>query len=201
MTKREREAATKFLALMRKPSPPPRDSDYAKATERWLEQGYRDAPGASRGTVLPAAIVQAEGSAREHAVGNAPTAPVQFDEPRNGEFAAPVPDDLIAPGSKRHVLTKGGGIVRLYSRSTFDDAVLLIEETKADAFYPRDPNLTIAGHPATVSWSLFENGDWTTTVAATTGAGFVTSPSRRSSMAQSGGDSFGSPRESSRMRP
>ena len=60
--------------------------------------------------------------------------------------------------------------MRLYPRSTFDGAVLLVEETEADAFFPREPNLTIAGHPATVSWSLFENGVWTTTVAGYDGS-------------------------------
>ena len=165
MTKRERRAATKFLARMRKPAPPPVDSPYAKATERWRKQGYRDAPGAPRGTALLATIEQTERSAREDGVpGNAPTQ-AQFDEHMGGEFIAPVPDELIAPGSKAHVLAEAGGVVRLYSRSAFDGAVLLVEETEADAFFPRDPNLTIAGHPATVSWSLFENGVWTTTVA------------------------------------
>ena len=150
---------------MRKPAPPPVDSSYAKATERWRKQGYRDAPGAPRGTALLATIEQAKRSAREDGVpGNAPTQ-AQFDEQMGGEFIAPVPDELIAPGSKAHVLAEAGGVVRLYSRSAFDNAVLLVEETEADAFFPRDPNLTIAGHPATVSWSLFENGVWTTTVA------------------------------------
>lgn len=173
MTKQERKAATKFLAHMRKPSPPPLDSPYARATEQWRKQGYRDAPGAPRGTTLLAAIEQAQRSARDRAVsGNAPTAPAQFDESKHlrGETLASVPDELLAPGSKSHVLAEAGGVVRLYPRSTFDGAVLLVEETEADAFFPREPNLTIAGHPATVSWSLFENGVWTTTVAGYDGS-------------------------------
>ena len=139
MTKRERRAATKFLARMRKPAPPPVDTPYAKATERWRKQGYRDAPGAPRGTALLATIEQTKRSAREDGVpGNAPTQ-AQFDEHMGGEFMAPVPDELIAPGSRAHVLAEAGGVVRLYSRSAFDDAVLLVEETEADAFFPREP--------------------------------------------------------------
>lgn len=174
MTQHERDAASKFISRMPKPRPPAADSDYAKTVRRWRERGYRDAPGAPRGTVLLATIEQANLRARERAAdGNAPIAPAPFGELKewSGDSPAPIPDELIAPGSKTHVLAEGAGsaaatgAVRLYTRSVFDDALLLVEEFEADAFYPRDPNLTIAGHPATVGWALFENGAWTTTVA------------------------------------
>ena len=173
MSERDRAAASKFISRMRKPTPPPADSDYAKAVRRWREQGYRDAPGAPRGTALLASIEAGMLSAREAAAGDEPpTAPARFDGSEEWDDSlAPVPDALIAAGSRTHVLVEETGratttgAVRLFTRSVFDDALLLVQESDADAFYPRDPNLTIAGHPANVAWALFENGAWTTTVA------------------------------------
>ena len=163
MTERERRASSKFIAQMYKPTPPPvdPDSEHGKALARWREQGYRDAPGAPRGTTLLATIEQAHLYARQNAdEGDLPSTQAMYDEfmALHGESVPRTPDRLVAPGSRNHALTGPGEVTRFYSRSVFDDAVLMVEQIEADAFFPRDPSLTIAGHPASVLWALHENG-------------------------------------------
>ena len=163
MDEDERAAASKFISRMRR-SVTPGFSEYDEAAERWKQQGYRDMPGTPRGSVLLSTVGQAERFAREDAGIDPPSTHAAFADFVSGSLPH-VPDEYVMPDSRNHVLPAVDHAVRLYSRSKFDGALLMVEQTRADAFLPRDPSLTIAGHPGNVLWTLHGNGAWTTTVA------------------------------------
>lgn len=163
MDKDERAAASKFISRMPQTTVPV-FSEYDKAAERWRQQGYRDVADAPRGTVLLATVDQAKRLAREDDGTGLPSAYATAPEFVSGTLPY-VPDEYVMPDSKSHVLSGVDHATRLYSKSKFGGALLMVEQTRADEFFPREPNLTIAGRPGNVLWTLHGNGVWTTTVA------------------------------------
>ena len=164
MNEDERAAASRFISRMRRTSGPG-TSEYDEAAERWRQQGYRDMAGAPRGSALLFAVQQSEKFEGEDAGIHPPSTYATLPEFVDAGSLPHVPDEFVMPDSRNHVLPGVDHAVRLYSRSTFDGALLMVEQTRADAFLPRDPSLTIAGHPGNVSWTLHGKGAWTTTVA------------------------------------
>ena len=164
MNEDERAAASRFISRMRRTSGPG-TSEYDEAAERWRQQGYRDMAGAPRGSALLFAVQQSEKFEGEDTGIHPPSTYTTLPEFVDAGSLPHVPDEFVMPDSRNHVLPGVDHAVRLYSRSTFDGALLMVEQTRADAFLPRDPSLTIAGHPGNVSWTLHGKGAWTTTVA------------------------------------
>ena len=99
-----------------------------------------------------------------------PTTREEFAEVADLEPLVRVPSAYLLDDSENHVLPGIDQATRLFSKSTFGDAaLLLVEQSDADGFHPHDPNLTIADRPGTVNSTQYADGKWTTTVAGFNG--------------------------------
>lgn len=164
MTDDERRAAVRFRGLSRKQQRPI-VSEYDEAEDQWRRQNFREFAGPPRGSAMLAELEQAE-----RRLSSAPNLrhearSVDIDPEGIASGLARVPTGHAAPESRNFVMTGPDHAVRLYSKSMFNDALLLVEQIDADAFHPRDPNLMIAGRPANVAIARHGDGSWTTTVA------------------------------------
>ena len=155
MTEKERIATNKFLSSMfgqTRPSQLP-----PEILERWQTQGYADMPGSPRGSTLLATIQQAGEDVYGLVYGSSESAETNH--------LPHVTDDYVMPESENHVVTEAGHAMRIYSRSAFAGALLMVEQQRVAGFYPDVPNLRIAGHPGTARWIRYDDGKWVTLVA------------------------------------
>lgn len=165
-----RRAAQEFLGNMRKPVPTASlySSEDLQKIESAKERGYFEADGAPIGTQLLAAIEQDRKRANEHGarLGDGFLVREIFLQQDMGLPTVPAAD--IAPGSRNYVMAGLDASSQIYSRSSFGP-VLLVRESAAAEFRPHVPNLFIAGHDGTVTWTKYDTGVWTTTVSGFNG--------------------------------
>lgn len=156
MTADQREAATRFLGRMRRGSGEPGLGP---------EPALAPTP---RGSALLATLRQVDSGitvAGEHGA-VLPTTRDEFAELVDRRPLVRVPTTYLQDDSDNHVLPGIDQATRIFSKSTFGNgALLLVEQSDADAFHPHDPNLTIADRPGTVTTTQYADGKWSTTVA------------------------------------